>query len=159
MWCPTKPPSPGIYYAVKLVCHKLDHQKVDELRADIYRVLKSSHPSKPNLTKSELQALSQLKKDRTSIALTAEMGVALVVIDRKMYVEKATNLLSQPMYRTIAKNPTNRLKAKLITLFRQLKRDTSLEEYIYKYMYPTGCSSSKLMVYLKSTKLIPPFDL
>ena len=42
----------------------------------------------------------------------------------------------------IDKDPTNRLKAKPITL-RQLKRETGLEDHIYKYMYPTGCSSPK----------------
>ena len=112
---------------------------------DINRVLKSSHPPKPNLTKAEGQALSQLKKDRARIVLTADKGVALVVLDRKEYIEKATNLLSQSTYRIIAKDLTNRLKAKLITLLRQFKRDTGLEEHIYKYMYLTGCSSPKFL--------------
>ena len=73
--------------------------------------------------------------------LTADKGVPLLVMDRKECIEKVPNLLSQCTYRTIAKDPTNRLKAKLITLPRQLKRDTGLEEHIYKYMYPTGCNS------------------
>ena len=64
-------------------------------------------------------------------------------MDRKEYIEMATNLLSQSTYRTIAKDSTNRLKTKLITLFRQLKRDTGLEEHIFKFMYPTGCSFPK----------------
>ena len=42
--------------------------------------------------------------------LTADKGVALVVIDRKEYIDKATNLISQSMYRTIDEGPTNRLK-------------------------------------------------
>ena len=58
--------------------------------------------------------------------LTADKGVALVVIDRKEYIDKATNLLPQPVYRTIDNDPTNRFKAKLITLLRQLKRETEL---------------------------------
>ena len=66
------------------------------------------------------------------IVLTADKGVALVRMGRKDYIEKPTNLLSQSTYTTIDKDPTNRLKAKLITLFRQLKRHTGLEEHIYK---------------------------
>ena len=73
--------------------------------------------------------------------LTTDKGVVLVVIDRKEYIDKATNLLSQSTYRTIDKYPTNRLKAKLIMILRQLKMETGLEDYIYKYVYPTGCSS------------------
>ena len=53
--------------------------------------------------------------------LTTDKGVALVVMDRKDYIDKAANLLSQSMYRAINKDLTNRLKAKLFTLLRQLK--------------------------------------
>ena len=82
----------------------------------------------------------------------------MVVIDRKEYIDKATNLLSQPVYSTIDKDPTNRLKAKLITLLRQLKRETQLENYIYKYMYPTGCSSLKFYGLPKIHKANTPLD-
>ena len=67
----------------------------------------------------------------------------MVVMDRKEYMDKATYPLSQPAYSTIDKDPINKLKAKLITLLRKLKRKTELEDYMYKYMYPMGCSSSK----------------
>ena len=70
--------------------------------------------------------------------LTTDKGVVLIVMDRKEYIEKATNRLSQCMYRSIDKDPTNRLKAKIIILLRQLKRDAWLEEHIYKYMQSTG---------------------
>ena len=75
--------------------------------------------------------------------LTADKGVAMVVMDKKEYIDKATNLLSQPAYRTIERDPTNKLKAKLITLLRKLKRETGLEDHIHKYMYPMGCTSPK----------------
>ena len=60
------------------------------------------------------------------------------------YIHKATNLLSQPVYRTIDKDPTNKLKSKLITLLRKLKRESGLEDHIYKNMYPMGCPSPKI---------------
>ena len=50
----------------------------------------------------------------------------------------------QSTYRTIDKDSSNRLKTKFITLLRQLKWETELEDHIYKNMYPTGCSSLKL---------------
>ena len=67
----------------------------------------------------------------------------MVVMDRKDYIDKATNLLSQPAYRTIERNLTNKLKEKLITLLRNVKRETSLEDHILKYMYPMGSTSPK----------------
>ena len=59
-------------------------------------------------------------------------------MDRKEYIDKATKPLPQPAYRTIDKDPTNRLKAKLIILLGKLKRETGLEDHIYNYMYPNG---------------------
>ena len=71
----------------------------------------SSHALKPNLTKEERKALAELRKDSNRIILTADKGVAMVVMDRKDNMEKATNILVQPAYRTINRDPTNRLKA------------------------------------------------
>ena len=67
----------------------------------------------------------------------------MVVMDRKYYIGKATNLLSQPVYRIIDRDPTNKLKAKFITLLRILKREIGLKDHIYKHMYPMGCTSPR----------------
>ena len=86
----------------------------------------------------------ELRKDSNRIVLTTDKGVAVVVMDRKDYIDKATNLLAQSAYRTINWDPTNKLKAKLITLLRKIKRETGLEDNIYKHMFPMECTSSKL---------------
>ena len=67
----------------------------------------------------------------------------MVVMDRTDYIDKAISLLAQPVYRTINRDQTNKLKAKLIILLMTIKRETGLEDNIYKYMYPMGCTSSK----------------
>ena len=67
----------------------------------------------------------------------------MVVMDRKDYIEKSNSLLAQPAYRTIDMDPTNKLKAKLITIFRRIKRASGLEDSIHKYMYPMECASPK----------------
>ena len=79
----------------------------------------------------------------------------MVVMDRKDYIDKATYLLVQPAYRTIDSVPTNKLKAKLITILRRIKRETGLEESIYKYMYPMGCTSPQFFGLQRSIKLTP----
>ena len=68
----------------------------------------------------------------------------MVVMDRKHYIDKATNLLAQPAYRTINRDPNNKLKAKLINILKRIKRETGLENSIYKYMYPMRCTPPKL---------------
>ena len=85
----------------------------------------------------------ELRKDNDRIFLPADKGVAMVIMDKKDYTDKASSLIDQPAYRTIDMDPTNKLKAKLITLLSKIKRETGLEESICKYMYPMGCTSPK----------------
>ena len=51
--------------------------------------------------------------------LTVDKGVAMVVIDKEDYIQKAENLLVQPDYRTKDRDPTSKLKAKLITTLEE----------------------------------------
>ena len=46
-------------------------------------------------------------------------------------------------YRTIGSDPTSKLKAKLITMLRKIKRESGMEEKLHKAMYPTGCTAPK----------------
>ena len=80
----------------------------------------------------------------------------MVVLDKDKYIEKAENLLAQPAYRTIDRDPTNKLKTQLILKLERIKRETNMDEGMYKTMYPTGCIYPSFMGYQKSTKLVPP---
>ena len=68
----------------------------------------------------------ELWKDSNRVIFTADKGVAMIVMDRTDYIEKATNLLVQLAYRTIDRDPTNRLKAKLINILRRIKKGIRL---------------------------------
>ena len=92
---PRQPPNLEYITAIEAACTKLSQQDAEELRANINRVLRSSHPPKPNLTKNQMSALRELKKDRDRIVLTADKGVAMVVMDRQDYINKAKHLLNQ----------------------------------------------------------------
>ena len=92
--------------AIESAYTKLSQQDAEELRADINRVLRSSHP-KSNLTKAQTSALKELKRDRDHIVLTADKGVAMVIMDRQDYIHKANRLLNQNTYRSISREPTN----------------------------------------------------
>ena len=75
-------------YQYHQVCQILNTNEAEEIGADIYRALRHSHPPKPNLSKEEWKALKQLKTDKDHIVLTADKGVALVVMDRQKYILK-----------------------------------------------------------------------
>ena len=69
-------------------------------------------PRKPKLTKAQSQALRELKKDGERIVLTADKGLATVIMDRQDNINKSNNLLNQPSYRAIPWDPTNTIKNK-----------------------------------------------
>ena len=69
---PRQPPNLEYITAIEAVCTKLSQQGAEELRADINRVLRSSNPPEPNLTKAQNLALRELKRNRDCIVLTAD---------------------------------------------------------------------------------------
>ena len=140
---PKQPSNLEYITAIEAACTKLSQQDAEEFRADINRVLRSSHLPKPNLTKAQNLALRELKRDRDCIVLTADKGVVMVIMDRQDYINKANHLLNQNIYRSIAKDPTNSIKNKLINILKRVKSQTGLDSNTYKSMYPTGCVPPK----------------
>ena len=128
---------------VESICSKLKEQEVQELRVDVNSLLRRVHTPKPNLTKQERRGFVQLKKDNDRLVLTADKGVTMVVIDKEDYIHKAKELLGQPAYRKLDRDLSNRIKAKLITNLRTIKKETRLDEGMYKIMYPTSCVPPK----------------
>ena len=129
--------------AVESMCGKLKEEDAMALRTDINASLRKAKAPKPNLTKEERRGLAQLKKDKDRVVLIADKGVAMVVMDKQEYIQKAEELLAQLAYRTILKDTTNKIKAQLITKLRRIKRDNNLDEGMYKATYPTGCIPPK----------------
>ena len=78
-------------------------------------------------------------QDQDRFILTLNKGVAMVVLDKEDYINKAWGLLTQSAYKELPKDPTNRIKAQLITKLRRIKKNSNLDEGTYKAMYPTVC--------------------
>ena len=98
----------------------------------------------------------KLKKDQDRVILTADKGVALVVLDKEEYINKAQGLLSQPAYKEIPKDLTKRIKAQLITKLRRIKKDINLDEVCIRLCILQVVSHLSFMDYLKSTKQATP---
>ena len=79
------------------------------------------------------------------MVLTADKGVAMVVMDRKDYLDKVEGLLAQPAYKNITSDPTNKLKAKLIQMLKRMTRETNMEEGMYRTMYPASCTAPQVL--------------
>ena len=138
------------------VINKLTDQDVQELKADVNSLLRRAQTPRANLSKEERKALTELKKVKDVMVLTVGKGVAMAVLDKEEYIQKAENLLAQSAQKTIERDPTNKIKAKLIQILRRIKRETGMEEGMYKAMYPTGCNPPSFMGYQKSINLVSP---
>ena len=86
-------------------------------------------PSKRNLTTEEHRAMRKLRDNQSMVVLTADKGVAMVVMDKNDYTDKAlTLLIDNRTYSTINKDPTSRLKNKLINTLRDVKQTGGLSD-------------------------------
>ena len=123
---PRMPPIGEYVTAIEQVCNQLEQGKAEELRGEVKKALKNVHPPRPNLSRSEKEALDRLRKDKSRVILTADKGVSIVVMDRDDYNIKAEELLHQPTYRPIPNDPTNKMKNRLITLLKKIKTEGGL---------------------------------
>ena len=57
------------------------------LRGRIKTILKKAKTPRQNITKEEHKAIGKLKRDNNRLVLTADKGVALVVMDKVDYVQ------------------------------------------------------------------------
>ena len=71
---------------------------------EVKKILKRAQNNKrspSNITKEELKAINELKKDQERIILTADKGVALVVMNKTDYINKSEELLNTSTYKRI----------------------------------------------------------
>ena len=130
--------------AIEQACLKLEPHNVEELRATMRGALRNSQKPTNNITKQEIQALAELKKDQSGVILTADKGVAIVIMDKQDYQEKAKALLKdQGTYKALKTDPTGRLKSRMINLLKKIKSEGGIDDILYKKLYPTGAVTPK----------------
>ena len=137
---------------------KLPAQEADELRSDVNRLLKqqqTQHKKQYNLNPTQCRALTQLKQDTSRVVLTADKGVAMVIMDQEDYTNKANTLLQDTStYKLLKKDPTSSLKNKLITILKDIKQTGALNTTKYKLiLYPPVQSLQNFMAFPKSIRL------
>ena len=154
------PPCKEFITASEITCQSLNPTDAEDLRAEISRILKQPRKPKTNLTKEEFKAIKELKSDRECIILTADKGVALVVMDKKDYTRKIQELLDDTYtYRPLNTEPTMKQKNRLINILRRVNTEAKLEDTIYRRLYPTGACSPKLYGLPKIHKMNNPLWL
>ena len=90
------------------------------------------------------------------MVLTADKGVAMVVLNRHDYIKKAMTLLDDTnTYKPITSDPTTKLKNRFINILKMMKGEGNIDENTYRKVYPTGASAPNIYGLPKIHKDVP----
>ena len=100
-----------------------------------------------NITRQEKEAIKTLREDSSRVVLTADKGVALVVMDKDQYIEKCMALLNDTKTYKPCKDTTKKLHREVQESLRKLNREHGSSRLYdwsklhYNCLLPTGNSS------------------
>ena len=136
---PTKIPVVDIVTSTESVCRKLTEREAGELRSKVAKVLSRPRKIESNLSKDELKALDELKKDQDIRILPADKGRIVVVLDTAEYKQKCEDLLKDTAtYKNLGpKDPTSKYKKELVKVLQDLEKEGGINREEYRKLYPT----------------------
>ena len=86
----------------------------------------TNKPIHTNITKAEHLALENLRKDKDHIIVTADKGVALVVMDKMEYITKCEGLLQDnSVYQHLLKDTSPTIHKELVKILQDYKKKNS----------------------------------
>ena len=101
-----------------------------------------------NITKSEHLALENLRKAKDYITVTADKGVALVVMDKTEYITKCEALLQHnSVYQHLSKDTSPTIHKELIKILQDYKDINFISEMEYTQLRPYGSNSPAARFY------------
>ena len=143
------------YIAVtKRICDELGENTTGKDCTEIYQKTKEvlqhfkdmKGPTR-NITKQEKEAIKTLREDSSWVVLTADKGVAMVVMDKSQYIEKCMALLNDTKTYKPWKDTTKKLHRDVQESLRKLNREHGSSRLYdwskihYNWLLPTGNSS------------------
>ncbi|XP_060531998.1 uncharacterized protein LOC132705430 [Cylas formicarius] len=134
---PKRVPVEEIVSNVEASLSTIDEQDAELIRQDVARVLRQSKPPQPNLSREEMQALRNLNNNENILIMPADKGNATVVMNTSDYNAKLEDILNDPIYKLVTRDPTTYLekttKSKIL--------DSSINEDTKKKLIPREKSS------------------
>ena len=101
-----------------------------------------------NITKSDHLGLENLKKDKDCIIVTADKGVALVVMDKTEYIITCEALLQDnSVYQLLSKDTSPTIHKEVIKILQDYKNNNFISETEYTQVRPHGLNSPAARFY------------
>ena len=110
----------------------LPEESAEEIRNEVSLILKTFKRPKPNLKKDERMALNELRNSAEILVLPADKGNAAVIMELETYREKMIELLSDPDYVVLKKDPTSSIMRKT----NEMIKKSSITEEIKRKISP-----------------------
>ena len=112
---------------------------------------KGKHASQPNISKMEREAIKTLKEDNTCVVLTADKGIAMVVMDKNSYIDKCMALIQDSNVYQPCRDLTGQIHRQIQATLRKLKgkyrKEHQWVQLHYNQLLPTGNSSPPARFY------------
>ena len=100
-------------------------------RAAVCNIVRKAKPPPSNITKDERRASEELRKTPDIVIAKADKGNATVVMDRKAYEEKATEVLGKSPFKRIGKDQTKRIENRINRYLKTLRDRGSIDSDVY----------------------------
>jgi hypothetical protein len=94
---------------VKRVIQHFPMERAEEIRQETCRIPGESKPRKTNTSQEDRDKLQALRNDMDIRVLIADKGNAMVVLLSEDYRSKISNIFSDPIYRKLTPDPTNKI--------------------------------------------------
>ena len=108
----------------------------------------SNKPIHTNITKAEHLVSENLRKDKDCIIVTADKGVALVVMDKTEYITKCEAFLQDnSVYQHLSKDTSQTNHKELIKILQDYRNNNFINETEYTSLRPHGFNSPAAKFY------------
>ena len=117
---------------------------------DVKRILNTfnNKPIHTNITKSGQLSLENVRKDKECIIVTADKGVAMVVMDKTEYITKCEALLQDnSVYQHLSKDTSPTIHKKLVKILQNYKNTNFISETEYTQLRTHGSNSPAARFY------------
>jgi hypothetical protein len=118
----------------------LSTEAAEEIGRETCHILRKTRTQKNNSSKAERDALLAFKKYEDLVILPADKGNATVVMNTVDYSKKMKELLNEPAYKILHKDPTSKIERKTATLIRK----SGIPDDIIKKIIPTASVPPRL---------------
>ena len=155
---PKQIPTLDIIAATEATASHLDEETAQKLRLEVSSVLISARPPKKNLSGKLQKAIRDLRRDKDITILPADKGNATVVMDRSDYTTKMADLLEDPAYKKLKRNPTTGVENRISSALQELEQKGHLSKKQRLSLPPLSPQPHKSTASPRSIRKVSPSD-